>query len=141
MTIRTAQPEEYGALVDIWERSVRASHHFLKEEDFKKIKAEMPHCYLPSVDLYVIETDGRIVGFLGLSHSTIEMLFIDADSFGRGFGSALINFALAKNVCKVDVNEQNTQALAFYTSKGFKIVARDECDSDGRPYPILHLSR
>lgn len=68
------------------------------------------------------------------------MLFIDGDARGRGYGSTLIEFAKENGATKVDVNEQNPMALAFYQSKGFRIVGRDATDDAGRPYPILHLS-
>lgn len=68
------------------------------------------------------------------------MLFIDGNCRNRGYGSALIDFAKQKGATKVDVNEQNPSALNFYTAKGFRIIARDETDDAGRPYPILHLS-
>lgn len=70
----------------------------------------------------------------------IEMLFIDSDIRGRGYGSALMDFAMRQGATKVDVNEQNPSALNFYKAKGFRVVARDERDAAGMPYPILHLS-
>ena len=70
------------------------------------------------------------------------MLFIDSNrrGRGRGYGSALIEFAKQHGATKVDVNEQNPSALNFYKAKGFRINGRDETDDAGRPYPILHLS-
>lgn len=41
---------------------------------------------------------------------------------------------------KVDVNEQNAQAVGFYMHMGFSIVGRSETDPDGKPYSILHLA-
>ena len=40
---------------------------------------------------------------------------------------------------KVDVNEQNTQALHFYQNRGFEVIARDAIDGQGKAYPILHM--
>lgn len=68
------------------------------------------------------------------------MLFIDNDRRGRGYGSALMEYAKQHGATKVDVNEQNPSALNFYKSKGFRITAKDLTDGAGRPYPILHLS-
>ncbi len=70
----------------------------------------------------------------------IEMLFVDDHSRGKGVGSALINHAISLGADSVDVNEQNPLALDFYKSKGFRSVGRDELDSAGRPFPILHLA-
>lgn len=140
MEIVRCTEEDYETLAGIWERSVIATHDFLKEEDFNEIKAALIPDYFPNVDLYAIADNGVYVGFIGLSPDSIEMLFIDSDRRGRGYGSALMEFAKQHGATKVDVNEQNPSALNFYKSKGFRITAKDLTDGAGRPYPILHLS-
>lgn len=140
MEIVRCTEEDYETLAGIWERSVIATHSFLKEEDFNEIKAALIPDYFPNVYLYAIADNGVYVGFIGLSPDSIEMLFIDNDRRGRGYGSALMEYAKQHGATKVDVNEQNPSALYFYKSKGFRINGRDETDDAGRPYPILHLS-
>ena len=130
---------DYPALIGIWERSVRASHDFLDEEAIAGIKERMPD-YFANVELFAVSDGDSPVGFIGLHGNRIEMLFVDGDARGRGYGSALIDFAIGRGAAKVDVNEQNPLALSFYRSKGFRITGRDETDDAGRPYPILHLS-
>ena len=86
-------------------------------------------------------TDGRPVGFAGLSGDNLEMLFVHPDFFGRGLGRALLSFATReKGVTRVDVNEQNKRAEGFYRAHGFRTTSRDETDADGLPYPILHMA-
>lgn len=126
--------------MDVWERSVRATHTFLTDEAINGIKAELAPCYFPNVDLHVITLDGVSSGFVGLVKDKIEMLFIDEDRRGCGVGTQLINHAVNLGARLVDVNEQNPQAFDFYKSRGFHVVSRDELDEAGRPYPILHLS-
>ena len=77
MEIVRCTEEDYETLAGIWERSVIATHNFLKEEDFNEIKAALIPDYFPNVDLYAIADKGAYVGFIGLSPDTIEMLFID----------------------------------------------------------------
>jgi len=117
-----------------------ATHWFLKKDDFNEIKTALIPDYFPNVDLYAIADKDVYAGFIGLDPDSIEMLFIDSDRRGRGYGSALIEFAKQHGATKVDVNEQNPSALNFYKAKGFRIIGRDETDDAGRPYPILHLS-
>ena len=138
--IRKVEQEEYPILTDIWERSVRATHNFLLEKDLQEIKENLPTLYFPNADIHVIIYLGNIVGFIGLSNDTIEMLFVDAGFMGKGIGSELLRFAFDQGIRKVDVNEQNESALRFYQNKGFRITGRDETDADCRDYPILHLS-
>ena len=140
MEIVRCNEKDYETLAGIWERSVMATHDFLKEDDFNEIKAALIPDYFPNVDLYAVADNGAYAGFIGLSPDSIEMLFIDSDRRGQGYGSELIEFAIQRGATKVDVNEQNTSALKFYKAKGFRIIGRDETDDADRPYPILHLS-
>lgn len=41
----------------------------------------------------------------------------------------------------VDVNEQNPSAIRFYERMGFKTFKRNECDSEGNPFPILEMKK
>lgn len=140
MEIVRCNEKDYETLAGIWERSVMATHNFLKEKDFNEIKAALIPDYFPDVDLYAIADNGVYAGFIGLSPDSIEMLFIDSDRRGQGYGSALIEYARQRGATKVDVNEQNPSALNFYKGKGFRVISRNETDDAGRPYPILHLS-
>lgn len=140
MDIVRCNEHDYEALAGIWERSVIATHSFLKDEDFREMKAALIPDYFPHVALYAIADDGVYTGFIGLTPGTIEMLFIDSDRRGRGYGSALVEFAKQNGATKVDVNEQNLSALNFYKVRGFRVITRDETDEAGRPYPIIHLS-
>lgn len=142
LTIRPCRgTQEFPELVDIWQSAVRATHDFLAEPDFVRIRGNLASAYLPAVTLLVAERAGRLVGFAGVHEGSLEMLFVDDSRRGSGVGSALLDEVVASHgVRSVDVNEQNSGALGFYLSKGFKQVGRSELDGDGRPYPLLHLN-
>lgn len=108
---------DYPVLTEIWERSVRATHDFLTENDITEIKTALATVYFPSVELYVIRDGNDIAGFIGLSGNRIEMLFIDSGRQGLGYGSRLMYFAVSRGATAVDVNEQNPAALRFYLAK------------------------
>ncbi len=133
-------PSDYMTLSGIWERSVRATHTFLTEKDIIDIKNELIPSYFPNVEIYAVKDKGVLAGFIGISENRIEMLFVDADFHGHGYGSKLIDFAKEQGCRYVDVNEQNPDALKFYLGKGFHVEGRDEKDDSGKPFPILHLS-
>jgi len=138
--IHKASLTDYPILVGIWESAVRATHDFLSEEDLEYYKSQLP-LYFQHVSLFVFKDNEDIKGFLGVSEDKIEMLFIDDKFRGQGVGKILLNFAINElNIRKVDVNEQNIQALAFYEHFGFKKYDRSELDSEGKNYPILYLS-
>ena len=137
--IEPCNQKDYQTLVEIWERSVRATHSFLTEKDIMGIKESLISKYFKAVSLYVIYDEETIAGFMGLYDNNIEMLFVDPMYMGKGLGTQLIEFAKSLGANSVDVNEQNPKALGFYQANGFHVISRDEFDSDGRPFPILHL--
>lgn len=137
-----ATEQDYTELIRVWEASVRSSHHFLTEDDIQFYKPLIRNKYFPSVTLYILrdEHSKHIAAFMGLSDELIEMLFVDPSQQGKGYGKLLIEYAIReKNIRKVDVNEQNKQALNFYLNRGFEIISRDATDGQGKPYPILHM--
>ena len=136
-----------GELLALWERSVRATHHFVSEADVVVMRPEVTgglafveHVALAR-ELLQGGEQGRALGFAGAHEGNLEMLFCDADARGAGVGSALLRHAVAAwGVTTVDVNEQNDQAVGFYEHEGFAATGRDALDSEGRPYPILHMA-
>ena len=135
------EAREFPELVNVWEASVRATHHFLNEEDIEFFKPLILNEYLKALELRGIRNDrGGIVGFIGIAEQKIEMLFIHPDARGKGIGQKLLKYALQELIAtKVDVNEENQQAVGFYEHLGFKTVNRSDIDPSGKPYPILHM--
>lgn len=131
---------EYADVCALWEASVRASHHFLKEEDIEFYRTELQR-YLDVVDLVSVrDNDHTILGFMGTADDEIEMLFVHPDEMGKGIGSFLLEYALQTlNKTKVCVNEQNEKGLAFYKKHGFSVLYQSAFDSSGKAYPIMHL--
>lgn len=138
--ITEASDKDYPILVRIWESAVLATHDFLSEEDFLFYKSQLPF-YFQHVSLYVFKDESlTIKGFLGVSEDNIEMLFVENESRGMGIGKKLFNFAIdSLSLRKVDVNEQNTQALRFYEQRGFIKTGYTDCDSEGKNYPVISL--
>ena len=137
--IRKIKETDYPRLIEIWESAVLNTHDFLKEEDFLYYKKQLP-VYFQYVTLVGFEQEGILAGFMGIAEENLEMLFVDNEYRGTGIGKKLIAYATANlHVTKVDVNEQNTQAVGFYKYMGFNIVRRSELDGEGKEYPILHM--
>lgn len=137
--IRKIKETDYPRLIEIWESAVLNTHDFLKEEDFLYYKRQLP-VYFQYVTLVGFEQEGILAGFMGIAEENLEMLFVDNEYRGTGIGKKLIAYATANlHVTKVDVNEQNTQAVGFYKYMGFNIVRRSELDGEGKEYPILHM--
>ena len=137
--IRKIKVTDYPRLIEIWESAVLSTHDFLKEEDFLYYKEQLP-VYFQHVTLFGFEQEGILVGFMGIAKGNLEMLFIDNNYRGIGIGKKLITYAIDNlQVTKVDVNEQNVQAVGFYKHMGFSVYKRSALDGEGKEYPILHM--
>ena len=96
--------------------------------------------YFQYVNLFGFEQEGILIGFMGIAEGNLEMLFIDNKYRGAGIGKKLITYAIDNlQVTKVDVNEQNVQAVGFYEYMGFNIYKRSNLDGEGKEYLILHM--
>jgi ribosomal protein S18 acetylase RimI-like enzyme len=140
VSILPAKKDDCDRLMLVWESAVKATHDFLEPEDFEFYKKIIPG-FFSQVDLYVLMAEKGIAAFLGVSGNNIEMLFVSAEARGKGCGKLLLEYAINNlHAMKVDVNEQNKQAIGFYEKFGFRVIARSEKDSMGKDYPILHMS-
>ena len=131
-----------NALLDVWQASVRASHHFLTEADIRTLTPQAEEALLQIETLWIIEDDLRPVGFMGVQEHKIEMLFLHPDYFRKGVGKGLVQRAFRELAVEyVDVNEQNPDAARFYERMGFHTFRRDDTDDQGNPFPILRMKR
>ena len=124
----------------IWRKSVEKTHIFLEKNDIEDISKYVPLALEKIPILLVIEQEEIEVGFLGIEEDKIEMLFLNPDSIGKGFGKELVKYAKENyKITKVSVNEQNPNAIKFYKKMGFEIYNRREVDDMGNPFPILDM--
>lgn len=139
--VASVSKDDYAEIVDVWEASVRATHDFLTEKDIEELRPLVLNRYLDAVNLDCVKnTAGEIVGFIGILADRIEMLFVDPEYRGKSVGKFLTRYALEEvGATKVDVNEQNPQAIGFYVHLGFEVIGRSPLDGQGRPFPLLHL--
>lgn len=142
MIIRQATNADHPHLLNIWLRSVRATHHFLKESDIEELLPQLRDIYLSAVELWVaVDAEDCPLGFVGLNENHVEMLFIEPGLRGKGIGRMLLDHARrSRSQMSVDVNEQNPDAVGFYLHYGFIQTGRSPLDGEGRPFPLLHLS-
>ena len=139
--ITEIKAEDLPRVVEVWEASMRATHHFLTEADIQYIKS------LVADDLAQVETllcvrdgDGHAVGFIGVEDDEVAALFIHPDWRGQRIGRQLFTYAVETlGATRVDVNEQNDQAVGFYRRMGFEVAGRSAVDGLGQPFPILHM--
>ncbi len=129
-------------LLRVWESAVRATHLFLSEKEIEKIKRYVPQAIGEVPFLVVAEQEGMPVAFAGIKGQKLEMLFVSAENRGKGIGKRLLQYAVDNHgVSEVVVNEQNAQAVGFYSHVGFVVCKRSDVDEQGNPYPILYMKK
>lgn len=144
-SIRYVPPSErnnslLNRLTELWEASVRASHHFLREEDIENLKPYVTEGLANINHLYVVFDADAPTAFIGIQDEKIEMLFVSPQYLRKGIGKQLVDMAVKNHqAIFVDVNEQNPGARAFYEKLGFVEFGRMETDSQGNPFPIIAL--
>lgn len=128
-------------MLQVWEKSVLATHDFLKKNDFETIRKIVEGIDFEKFTVVcLVDEFGQVIGFLGLMEKKVEMLFLDPTWIGKGLGKLLLKYAIDSCACdEVDVNEQNKGARIFYENAGFEVVTRSEKDGAGMNYPILHM--
>ncbi len=140
--IRRAIPSDREILLDVWLRSVHATHSFVSETDIQSMIPQVRDYLASNEPMFWVMCDdsGTVMGFMGMSGSKMDALFLAPEFQGRGAGRQLVRHAQALHgELTVDVNEQNAAARSFYEACGFSVEGRSELDDQGRPYPLLHL--
>ncbi len=106
-----------------WRRANALAHPFLSEAYVAQVEREVRDLYVPSAETYVVEEEGKVVGFVALLGDEIGGLFVDPSKHGRGYGKALVNHAVAiKGPLKVEVFRDNEVGRPFYERYGFRFV-------------------
>jgi putative acetyltransferase len=139
--ISKIHPEDFAQVLEVWEASVRATHHFLSEADIQFLKPLIPDALAEVTQLFgVRDGAGLVIGFAGVEKDMVEMLFLHPAWRGQGIGTRLLRHAIDELGARlVDVNEQNHQAMGFYLRMGFEVEGRSALDSTGGPFPLLHM--
>ncbi len=139
--VQTREPPLLQKLVSVWEKSVRATHLFLSEDEIVRIKEYVPQALEGVAHLLTAENgDGEPVAFMGIENGRLEMLFVLPSERGKGTGKQLLMYGIENyGVNELTVNEQNPQAVGFYEHLGFRTYKRTELDEQGGAYPLLYM--
>ena len=128
-------------LIAVWEKSVKATHLFLSENEVEEIKEYIPQALNGVVHLIIAENEsGSPAAFLGIEEQKLELLFIAPEERGKGLGRKLLQYGMENySVSELAVNERNPLAKGFYEHMGFHVYRRTDHDEQGNPYPLLYM--
>lgn len=129
--LRNSEKADIERLAQIWLETNIAAHSFIKREYWES-NFEMVRDALAESEIYIFEDENGIQGFIGMSCSYIEGLFVSAPAQSRGIGRQLLNHAKAlKGHLELSVYEKNERAVRFYIREGFKIQYRGTDENTG----------
>lgn len=122
---RRARPDEAQVLADLQNRSSTHWGYLPGFFDCAPGASEIPEPYVRDNPVYVLEEEGRVVGFYGFTEEAGELLldklFVDLDRIGNGRGKALWLHAeeVARNLGRTGfVIGSDPNAAAFYRAMG-----------------------
>ena len=130
-------PQLVQQLVEVWQRSVQATHLFLSVPEIAAIRTYVPQALCGVEHLIVAQDEsGTPIGFMSVQENRL----LDPEARGQGLGARLLCLGM-EQYRELTVNEQNPAAAGFYRHMGFTVYRRSELDEQGGPYPILYMRR
>ena len=125
--LRPLRDDDVDEVVRVWHESKRVAYPYLPLEQGRTLAEDedfFRQVILPNTAVWVSLVGAEVAGFLAISGSYVDRLYIHPDRQRQGIGSALI--VKAKELSPVGVqlhtHVKNTQARAFYEQHGFAAV-------------------
>lgn len=149
MFIRFGRPEEGPALTALALRSKALWGYSRAFLDACKQALTYDAAYVATHRVYVVESDGRVMGFCSLerlSDTELELgaLFVEPGETGKGYGRVLVTRAIeearALGASRL-VIQGDPNARGFYLAMGATLAGESPSGSiAGRMIPLFHLS-
>lgn len=128
--------------VSIWLAGSLQAHHFIEREYWESQQEAMAERYLPSAQTYVLEEQGRLLGFVSLMDDYLAAIFVDPTEQQRGLGQRLLNYAKElRSQLQLKVYTANEPAVRFYQKHGFSIIEETRDEATGASEWVMHWSR
>jgi len=149
LLIRAARVSDASDLHELHARAVDAfcRGHYSDDQVQVLLIGRTAEGYLPAIErdeMFVMESDGCMVGFGHATQGEVEALFVDPGWAGRGIGGALLEHALQLAVRGHEgpIQLKSTlNAVGFYEAHGFVEVGATELDKHGMALPFVLMER
>lgn len=129
--IRKYEGSDKEQVMQVWLNTNLQAHNFINEDYWKenyKNVAEM----LEAAEIYVMEFNHEIKGFIGLMDEMIAGIFVDVNSQSRGIGKQLLDYVkVQKTQLQLCVYKKNERAFNFYSRELFEIQKEQVDESTG----------
>ncbi len=139
--VREYAPDDLADILSAWERASALAHPFLTEQFLDQERLNIPELYLPNAETWVIEDNGRVIGFIALIGNEVGAIFVDPEFHGSGAGRALMDKACAlRGDLEVEVFRENAIGRNFYARYGFEPLAETIHEATGNALLRLKFS-
>lgn len=129
--IRKYEGSDKEQVMQLWLNTNLQAHNFINKDYWKenyKNVAEM----LEAAEIYVMEFNHEIKGFIGLMDEMIAGIFVDVNSQSRGIGKQLLDYVkVQKTQLQLCVYKKNERAFNFYSRELFEIQKEQVDESTG----------
>lgn len=136
--IRPFKPTDIDSLLSIWLLGNLEAHSFIPESYWQ---SKIPHAKeaIPTLDTYVEEIDGAVVGFITLQDDLIGSLFVDTNHCSQGIGKRLLDHAkgIRENL-SIFLYTKNERAWSFFDREGF-VAVQNEPDLETNEYELMMI--
>lgn len=132
MLLRPEAPDDAATCAAIFNDWVDATDWMPRVHPPEAVERHFSGFVLPERDVTVVESAGRVVGFLALGEGRVDGLYLADGARRQGIGAALIRHAKAVSPAGLTLFTfvANTAARAFYAAQGFTELRRSEGDNE-----------
>lgn len=133
ISIRAYHEADIESVMSAWRDANALAHPFLSTDFVSTLEHAIRHTYVPMAETYVLEENGKVIGFIALLGNEIGGLFLAPSRHRRGYGKALIDHAVnLKGPLTVEVFRDNEIGRPFYEHVGFMFVAEEFHEASGQ---------
>ena len=123
--IRMFDACDLNQVMELWLNGNIEAHDFIPR-NYWESNAPMVREQLLQAEIYVYETDGKILGFVGLQGDYLAGIFVDRHARSMGIGGQLIHYVQKiRRTLTLNVYRKNQRAMEFYLREGFSVLSED----------------
>mgnify|MGYP002575354626 CR=1 FL=1 len=135
--IRMFDACDLDQVMKLWLNGNIEAHDFVPR-NYWESNASMVREQLLQAEIYVYETDGKILGFVGLQGDYLAGIFVDKHARSMGIGGQLIHYVQKiRRTLTLNVYRKNQRAIEFYLREGFSVLSEDIDEATGEADIVL----
>lgn len=135
--IRMFDARDLNQVMELWLNGNIEAHDFIPR-NYWESNAPMVREQLLRAEIYVYETDGKILGFVGLQGDYLAGIFVDRHARSMGIGGQLIHYVQKiRRTLTLNVYRKNQRAMEFYLREGFSVLSEDIDEATGETDIVL----